>query len=108
MTVEKPAKYAVIFHADWCGSCKALAPKVMAAKEKVKDKPVLFVILDLTNDATKAQAALLAKALGLGEIYAAQGGKTGVMLIVDGKTGEVVETINRTHSTEAIVASLEG
>ena len=105
--VQKPSKIALVFHADWCGSCKALDPKIKSAHKELEGSDVLFVKLDLTDDATRQQAALLAGALGLGEVYSAQEGKTGIMLVIDGKSGEVVETVTRNHSPAEIVALLK-
>ena len=31
---EKPMVYAVMMYADWCGTCKALDPKITQAREK--------------------------------------------------------------------------
>lgn len=100
------ARIALIFHADWCGNCKVLEPTIAAAREKLEADDVLFVTLDFTDDQTRAQAELLAKALGLGEILAEQGGRPGMLLVVDGKEKKVLDTFTRQHDAEAIYAGL--
>ena len=53
----KPAVYGVLMYADWCGSCKALDPKIRQAREEAKldIQDVLFVTLDLTDEIAKHQ-----------------------------------------------------
>lgn len=89
-TSDKPAVYGVLFYADWCGSCKALDPKVTQAREmaKLDTQDVLFVTLDLTNDITKHQAALMAATLGISDVYENNAGKTGFMLLLNAGSGE--------------------
>ena len=87
--------YAVTFHADWCGTCKRLEPELIEARTKgdLDTQNVLFVTLDLTDDTTKHQAALMASALGISDFYESNRGKTGFVLLVNGKTGETVGRI---------------
>lgn len=87
--------YAVTFHADWCGTCRKLEPELVEARANgdLDNQNVLFVTLDLTNDTTKHQAGLLASALGIGDFYESNRGKTGFVLLVNGKTGETVGRI---------------
>lgn len=87
--------YAVTFHADWCGTCRKLEPELTSARANgdLDNQNVLFVTLDLTNDTTKHQAALMASALGISDFYESNRGKTGFVLLVNGKTGETVGRI---------------
>ncbi len=86
----KPAVYGVLLYADWCGSCKALDPKIIKARKKANldGQDILFVTLDLTDDTTKLQAAKMAAALGINEVYESNAGKTGFMLLIDAESGE--------------------
>jgi len=103
----KPAAVGLIFHADWCGSCKVMDPKIEEARTELGDAPVLFVVLDHTDEATTRQAAMLAEALGYGEIFRERDGKTGAMLLINTASGEVVETVTREDSAESIQAKVQ-
>ena len=99
----KPAVYGVLFYADWCGSCKALDPKVTQAREaaNLDTQDVLFVTLDLTNDTTKHQAAMMAATLGISDVYESNAGKTGFMLLLDAGSGEkVAQLTNKMEATD--------
>lgn len=89
--------YAVAFHADWCGSCKILGPNITKARGKadLDNQNVLFVTLDLTNATTRNQSKLMAHALGLGEFYKTNAGKTGFVLLVNSKTGEILGKLTK-------------
>ena len=102
-------RMAVMFHADWCGSCKVLGANVKEAKSELKDDAkILFVILDLTDDATRAQSAMLAEALGLGSIYEAHGEKTGFMLVLDAKDKSILQKLTRNDEVDTIRSQLAG
>ncbi len=99
----KPAVFGVLFYADWCGSCKALDPKVTQAREaaNLDAQDVLFVTLDLTNDTTKHQAAMMAATLGISDVYESNAGKTGFMLLLDAESGEkVAQLTNKMEATD--------
>ena len=95
MSSSKPTVYAVMMHADWCGACKALAPKIEQARENsdLDSKDVLFITLDLTDETSKNQAAMMASALGFQDLYNNNAGKTGFMVLVNAKTGEKITSI---------------
>jgi len=101
-----PQALAVLFYADWCASCKELDPKIKQARKALPDAPVLFTRLDLTDETTRRQAGMLADALGLREIYAEFGGKTGFLLLVDPQTGAIIDRVNRDATVEAIEEKL--
>lgn len=92
-----PAVIAVKFHADWCGSCKAMGPVFEELQAKYDVKPVLYVILDNTHNFDRQQSKYLATTLGLGKIWADKGGKTGFILLINGKTKEIMATLTRNH-----------
>ncbi len=105
---DSPAVIGVLFYADWCGSCKALDPKIAQAREQadLDTQPVLFVQLDLTDETTSYQAGLLAQSLGLGEFYDKNAGKTGYMLLVNAKTGKAISRLTKSMDAKAITASI--
>ena len=95
---------AVAFHADWCGSCQKIGPQLEKARGQadLDNMDVLFVKLDLTNATTRHQSALLASAIGLGDFYKENNGKTGFVLLVN-ENGEHVGKITKEHSSKDII-----
>ena len=107
--MSKPRFLAVSFHADWCASCQALSPKVDAARTKAKLDltDVLFVKLDLTNDKTSHQAALLARSLGIEELFHQNDGKTGYVDVVEATSGIIISKITKNNNVDEIVHLLD-
>jgi len=105
----KPERIAALFYADWCGSCKVLDPKIEEARtELAEDAKTLFVTFDLTDDASKAQSAMLAEALGLGSVFETHAGKTGFMLVVDAGDKSVLHKLTKTDEVATIRVRLAG
>ena len=102
-----PQIIAVKFHADWCGFCKAMGPVFTDLENKFDGKPVLFVTLDLTNVTTLNRSKLLASALGIGPVYKANEGTTGLILLLDGKTRQVAARLNSEHTLKDMAAALD-
>lgn len=92
--------YAVKFHADWCGSCQVIAPKLKKARGKgdLDNKNVLFVKLDLTDATSRHQSKLMANALGLGKFFKENNNKTGFILLVNAANGEMLGKITKEQS----------
>jgi thiol-disulfide isomerase/thioredoxin len=108
-SIAKPAVYGVLLYADWCGSCKALDPKITQAREEAKldTKDVLFVTLDLTDEITKHQAAMMAATLGITDIYEANAGKTGFMLLLDADSGQKLAQVTNKYKSTEIAAKIQ-
>lgn len=87
---------AVRMYADWCGNCKMLDAKVDNIKKEFQDSNVLFLYFDQTDDYATSQAEKKAYLLGLDEVFAKYKGKTGMMILVDAQTGELIEEISHT------------
>ena len=102
-----PALYVVKVHADWCGSCKALAPVLEEVRETLTAESVLFLELDVTDEARTAQARLLAVALGI-EDHLKANNKTGLVLLIDPSDKALLETLTRENSAEEMVGKIEG
>lgn len=103
----RPALYVVKVHADWCGSCKALAPVLEEVRESLVDEPVLFLELDVTDEARTAQARLLTAALGI-EDHLKANNKTGLVLLIDPGDNALLETLTRKNSADEMVGKIEG
>ena len=104
----RPALYVVKVHADWCGSCKALAPVLEEVRESLADEPVLFLELDVTDEARTAQARLLTAALGI-EDHLKANNKTGLVLLIDpGDNNALLETLTRKNSADEMVGKIQG
>ncbi len=87
---------AVKFHADYCGACKKLEPKITELKGKFHDE-VVFVKFDFTNDDSKAKTETLAKDQGLNDVLASNKG-TGYIVLYDLKHKKVVGKLNSSQS----------
>lgn len=97
---------AVKFHADWCGSCKAMGTAFTDLENKLDGQPVLFVELDLTNRTTARQASYMINALGAPEIWNEFGGKTGFILLLD-ENRSVVGKLDSKMTFKEMVAEIE-
>ncbi|KAM3091232.1 thioredoxin family protein [Phormidesmis sp. 146-12] len=75
--------------ATWCSACKNIAPTVAQLKKDYEGK-VTFVVLDVSNQATTAEAEAKAKQLGLSEFLAVNKSQTGMIAIIDPATGKVL------------------
>ncbi len=104
---EAPQLMVVKFHADWCGSCRALGPALTDLSNKLDGQAVLFTELDMTNQTRKHQSLLLASALGLSEVVTQNPG-TGFMLVIDGKTKEVKAKLDKTQSVKEMAKVITG
>jgi len=104
---SEPKVIGALFYADWCSSCKTLAPKLKAAKAKFVNKPALLTTFDMTNLTSQYQSGQLAKALGLSKIFTKTGVKTGFMLLIDPETGKQIGKINPKDSVDEIVSKIE-
>ena len=111
-SMAKPATQVVAFHADWCGSCKILGPKVegamnaLDAETKAKLAKVKF---DFTDDATKAATKEKAQMHNLEAQLPSGEGKppTGFVKVIDTETGTVLAKITKTMSEEEIIGTLK-
>lgn len=101
-----PKIVAVKFHGDWCGSCRKMGSVFEDLRNKLDGSPVLFVELDLTNNTTRHQAELMAAALGVGKVYAANPG-TGFILLIDAKTKQVAKKLTADMTFKEMSAEIK-
>jgi thiol:disulfide interchange protein len=100
-----PDLIAVAFVADWCPGCKTMKPKLAAARKEAADAACLFVDVDQT-DRQSPQGAFLLAALGLGELWEENAGKTGFVLLVDPGSGRVVGRLTPDQDTRQMVTTI--
>lgn len=99
---------AVTSYADWCGSCKALDPKVKAVQAANTFDGVEFALIDYTSrnsDAFFADAETLGVADTMRTVFA-DGIKTGKLYLVDLDSGEVISTVDKSMDEAAITAAI--
>ena len=104
--VEAPEVIAVKFHADWCGSCKVMGPVFEELQEKFDTQSALYIVLDHTRTYNRRQSQYLATTLGLDKVWAEYGGKTGFILLIDGESRKVLNTLTRENNLKQMGASL--
>jgi len=98
---------AIKFHADWCGSCKAMGPVFEEMQAKFDREPALFIELDHTREFDRRQSAYLAHALGLDRVWKDNGGKTGFILLVDATTKSVLQRLTADQDLKQMGAALQ-
>ena len=74
VAAKKKVTVAVI-KAEWCSACKKVEPIMMELMQQYGDR-IEFVMLDVSNDESTAQAAAKAKSLGLSNFFEANKKKT--------------------------------
>jgi len=98
--ITEPKILAVTMHADWCGKCKTMDPKLSSIKKEFKDTGILFTILDMTDEFTKSQAQMQATLMGIQDLFQQHEGKTGYTVIIDAETGKELDRITHDLSEE--------
>lgn len=111
-TVTAPSEdtriIAVLSYADWCGSCKALDPKVKAAQATNTFDGVEFFTLDFTDrdETTFFQGAAT---LGVEDTLRAtfpKTIKTGKLYLIDRESGDIVATIDKSMDETEIASTI--
>ena len=97
----------VKFHADWCGSCKAMGDTFKDLTSKMDSEPVLFVELDQTTTAGRDQAGYLMNAMGGSAVWDEFGGKTGFILVLNPEDMSVVGKLTKDMNFKEMVKAIE-
>lgn len=100
---------AVLSYAAWCGSCKALDPKVNAVRAANTFESVEFFAIDYTDKDVEAFFAD-ADTLGVGDTLKAEfanGIKTGKLYLIDLDTGEIIARVDKTMDEATITSTIE-
>ena len=103
----KPQVLVLTFRADWCSECRKVEPTIAQTAAAYANKSVLFLKMDLTNENTKRQSAMLASALGLEKIWQ-QNQKTGYAILVNPATKNSVGVLYAAQNAQDMAKSLDG
>ena len=105
---EETRILAAMSYARWCGSCKALDPKVEAAKATGTFEGVEFALLDYTDRDADTYFAN-ADTLGVGDTMRslfADSVSTGRLYLISLETGDIVATIDKSMDIETIAQTI--
>ena len=94
-----------IIRADWCSACQKVEP-IMMGLMKEYDGKINFVMFDVTNDETTAQAAAKAKSLGLSSFFEANKKMTSTVAVFKGKKQTFKTAMN--YNRDDYVAAFDG
>jgi len=90
-TVGRP--FVIKLHAQWCPVCMT-TKGVWTDIEAAYASRVNLVVFDFTNEATSRASRAEAQRIGLTSVYEDNEGWTGTVLIVDGRTKTVTQSIH--------------
>lgn len=104
----KNSKITIIdIHHDGCEPCKFIKPIFQKLESKYEsNKDLVFLTYDLSNPFKASKSIKIAQELGLEKIYKAQR-YTGVVLILDTKTKEVLDTLIAEDNEEKYIDAIE-
>lgn len=101
-----PRVIAASFTSAWCSSCRILEPRLAEAMPAFKDAAIEFVEFDFTFGETDEIAARAA-AHGLTRLYDANKGATGFTVLVDARSGEIIDTLTMNFTVADIRGALK-
>lgn len=104
---DSPEILGVLMYADWCSKCEVLDPKLQKIEPEFENKGILFTRFDMTDDFTTEQSAMLARLLGLNDLFKEHEGRTGYMVLLDAETHEVLKTLKHDKSEEELKGEIE-
>lgn len=92
----------VVIKAEWCSACQKVDP-VMQDLMKEYGSRINFVMLDVTNDETTAQATAKARSLGLTSFFEANKKKTSTVGVF--KSGKQTFVTSKNYSKDDYVSA---
>ncbi len=100
----------VDIYASWCPACKNIAPTLAQLKKDYEGK-VHFVVLDVSDRTTTAEAEAKATELGLSQFLTTNKNQTGMLTIIDPATGNILaqhrNNANLADYTQVLDAALK-
>jgi thiol-disulfide isomerase/thioredoxin len=92
----------VIIKAEWCSACQQVEPVMMGLMQEYGSK-INFVVLDVTNDETTAQAMAKANSMGFGKFFAANKKMTSTVAVFKGSK-QVFKTAKNSNRSDYVAA----
>jgi thiol-disulfide isomerase/thioredoxin len=91
-STDQPNLVAVFVHADWCPRCPIVGPVYREVATKYAADDVLFVKLDITDQAARHQTSLLGEVLDIKWLPKNQR-QSGMVTLIDRKNKTVLATL---------------
>lgn len=91
---------------ETCSGCKKIKPTLEALKKEYGEQ-ASFVIFDVSNKKTTANAEAKAKELGLEDVFNQYKSKTATVAVINPATGEIVKLFQKNDNKADYVAALD-
>ncbi len=97
--------YVVKIHAEWCSTCKAIAPTWEQLRVDVGDRATL-VKLDVTDRAAFEASRATAEKLGIAEFFNDYRRQTGTVAVIDCKTLRTISILRAERDLSKYVEAI--
>jgi thiol-disulfide isomerase/thioredoxin len=105
-TADATKPYVVKLHAQWCPYCMLTKDEWAQLQDAYEDR-VNLAVLDFTNDATTERSRVEANRLGLGDVFEWYFGATGLVVVLDGRTRDVLSEVGGNASFDEYRAAVD-
>jgi hypothetical protein len=105
--LTSPKVLGVYFHADWDSKSEQIRENLFGLKDKYDGEPLLGIMVDLTNMSTRHREEMMVSVLGLESLWNENGGKTGVLYLVDPSTKQVLATMDSSTTFDDACAAID-